>query len=114
MNYAGEEVRQATYADHFRRFGGVSLSPYPRDVLPQAAGAGRGGAADRRDAPDHTPEYRSVSPLLGLVLLRAVVFTVSARRARDDLQRFLVLQFGFVFVFFSLIEPAIRRGGSMR
>jgi hypothetical protein len=35
----------------------------------------------------------------------AVVATAAAWRARDDLQRFLVIQFGFVFVFFSLIEP---------
>ncbi|HZI82109.1 MAG TPA: glycosyltransferase family 39 protein [Vicinamibacterales bacterium] len=105
VNYAGEEVRQATYADHFSRFGGVSLSPYPTmfymKPLAQAAARQLTGVTP----PDHTPEYRSVNPLLGLVLLGAVVFTVAARRVGDDLQRFLVIQFGFVFVLFSLIQP---------
>jgi hypothetical protein len=58
----------------------------------------------------HTPteysrEYRPLDPVLGLVLVGAVVFTAAARRARDDVQRFLLLQFALVFVFFSLIEP---------
>jgi 4-amino-4-deoxy-L-arabinose transferase-like glycosyltransferase len=105
VNYSGEEVRQATYADHFRRFGGVSLSLYPAmfylKPLAQTAAERLIGVTP----PDYTPEYRSVNPLLGLLLLGAVVFTVVARRARDDVPRFLVIQFGFVFVFFSLIQP---------
>lgn len=105
VNYSGEEVRQATYADHFRRFGGVSLSPYPAmfyvKPLAQAAAERLTGVAPR----DYTREYRSVNPFLGVVLLTAVVLTAMAWRARDDLQRFLVIQFAFVFVFFSVIQP---------
>jgi 4-amino-4-deoxy-L-arabinose transferase-like glycosyltransferase len=104
-NYSGERVRVATYSDHLRRFGGLSLSPYPAMfyVRPLASAAARAATGATPD--DNTPEYRSIDPALGLALLGAVVFTAVARRARDDLQRFLLLQFGFVFVFFSLIRP---------
>ena len=105
VNYAGEEVRQATYTDHFRRFGGVSLSPYPAMfyVKPVAQAAARQLTGET--PPDYTREYRSVGPLLGAVLLTAVVFTAARWRARDDLQRFLAIQFAFVFLFFSVIQP---------
>jgi 4-amino-4-deoxy-L-arabinose transferase-like glycosyltransferase len=103
--YSGQETRQATYGDHFRRFGGVALSPYPAMfyVKPLAS------AVTRRltgvTPQDFTPEYRSVNPLLGVVLLTAVVLTAFAGRGRDDLQRFLLIQFAFVFAFFSVIAP---------
>jgi 4-amino-4-deoxy-L-arabinose transferase-like glycosyltransferase len=105
VNYSGEEVRRARYGDHFRRFGGLSLSPYPAmfyaKPLAQAAARGLTGSTP----PDYTREYRSINPFLGVMLLGAVVSTIAAWRARDDLQRFLAIQFGFVFVFFSLIQP---------
>ncbi len=104
VNYAGDDVRQATYKDHLRRFGGVSLSPYPAmfyaKPLAQAAARRVTGTTPE----DATPEYRSLNPFLGLMLLGAVALTV-ALRPRDDLQRFLLMQFGVVFVFFSLIRP---------
>jgi 4-amino-4-deoxy-L-arabinose transferase-like glycosyltransferase len=103
--YSGQETRQATYFDHLQRFGGLSLSPYPAmfyaKPLAQVTAAAITGAVP----PDFTPEYRSMNTALGLLLLGAVGFTAAARRARDDLQRFLLIQFGFVFVFFSVIQP---------
>jgi 4-amino-4-deoxy-L-arabinose transferase-like glycosyltransferase len=104
-NYSGERVRVATYRDHFRRFGGLSVSPYP--AMFYARPLARAGArlVTGTTPPDYTPEYRALNPALGLLLLGAVVFTAAARRARDDLAQFLLIQFGFVFVFFSLIQP---------
>jgi predicted membrane-bound mannosyltransferase len=105
VNYSGERVRVARYTDHFRRFGGLSVSPYPAMFYAKPLAQRAARLVTGTTPTDHTPEYRPVDPALGLLLVGAVVFTAVARRARDDLQRFLLLQFGCVFVFFSLIEP---------
>jgi 4-amino-4-deoxy-L-arabinose transferase-like glycosyltransferase len=105
VSYAGERVRQATYADHLRRFGGISLSPYPSMFYARPLAMGAAALVTGTAPRDYTPEYQPVNAALGLLLLGAVVFTAAARRPRDDLQRFLLIQFGFVFVFFSLIQP---------
>jgi 4-amino-4-deoxy-L-arabinose transferase-like glycosyltransferase len=104
-NYSGERVRLATYSDHFRRFGGVSVSPYPAMFYAKPVAQAAARLVTGTTPADYTPEYRSVNPALGLLLLGAVIFTAVTRRARDDLPRFLLIQFGFVFVFFSVIQP---------
>jgi 4-amino-4-deoxy-L-arabinose transferase-like glycosyltransferase len=103
--YSGQETRQATYFDHLRRFGGLSISPYPAMFYAKPLAQATAAAISGEVPPDFTPEYRSLNPALGLLLLAAVGVTATARRARDDLQRFLLIQFGFVFLFFMVIQP---------
>jgi 4-amino-4-deoxy-L-arabinose transferase-like glycosyltransferase len=103
--YSGQETRQATYVDHLQRFGGLSISPYPAMFYAKPLARATAAAITGDVPPDFTPEYRSLSTALGLLLVGLVGFTAAARRARDDLQRFLLIQFGFVFAFFSVIQP---------
>jgi len=104
-NYAGERVRVAKYSDHLRRFGGIALSPYPAMFYAHPVASEAARLVTGSTPIEYTREYRPLGPALGLVLVGAVVFTAVARRARDDLQRFLLIQFAFVFLFFSLIQP---------
>jgi 4-amino-4-deoxy-L-arabinose transferase-like glycosyltransferase len=103
--YSGQETRQATYVDHLQRFGGLSISPYPAMFYAKPLAQAAAAAVTGDVPPDFTPEYRSLNSALGLLLVAAVGLTAATRRARDDLQRFLLIQFGFVLVFFSVIQP---------
>jgi 4-amino-4-deoxy-L-arabinose transferase-like glycosyltransferase len=95
---------QTTYVDHLSRIGGVGLSPYPvmfyaRDVV-QSVSRRITGA----DLPDGTSEYPSLNPVLGLVLVGGVLMTTMRASGSDDLRRFLLVFFWFVFGFFTFIK----------
>jgi 4-amino-4-deoxy-L-arabinose transferase-like glycosyltransferase len=105
VNYSGERVRVATYRDHLKRIGGLSLSPYPTMFYARPVAMAATRQLTGSEPTDFTPEYRTVNPLLGVMLIAGVILTAATRRARDDLQRFLLIQFAFVFLFFSLIQP---------
>lgn len=101
---ASEDIRQATYSDHLQRVGGIGLSPYPfmfyaRDVVQWLHRLIMG-----RGVLDATPEYLSMNPALGALLLGAVLVT-TFRRPAPDSTRFLLLLFWGVFGFFASIRP---------
>ncbi len=110
VSYGGQAVGQATYRSHLDRVGGLGLSPYPlmfygRDAVQAAAVRLTGSPLT-----DETPEYHSISAVLGLVLLGAVVLTVAqARRFEPPTVLFLAAFWG-IFLFFTLIAKGTARG----
>jgi hypothetical protein len=53
---------------------------------------------------DETPEYHSMNPALGVLLVGAVVLTTFRPRRRDTLRTFLLILFWVVFGVFTLIR----------
>ncbi len=105
VDYAGQTLGQATYASHLRRIGGLGLSPYPlmfyaRPVV-QAASRLTTGAP----LADATPEYQSMNPVLGLLVLAGVLATLRRPRGVPDVGRLLLTVFCGIVVFFTLIRP---------
>jgi 4-amino-4-deoxy-L-arabinose transferase-like glycosyltransferase len=101
---AREGLQQATYGDHLQRIGGLGLSPYPfmfyaRDVVQWLHTLVTG-----RAVVDPTPEYLSMNPGLGALLLGAVV-VATGRSTAPESRRFLLLLFAGVFGFFASIRP---------
>lgn len=102
--YIDQPVTHSTYRNHLARVGGLGLSPYPamfygREVV-QAAHV----AATGRLIQDDTPEYRSVNPAIGILLLAGVILTTARRSTRNEFGGLLVVAFWFVFLFFTLIK----------
>lgn len=102
--YGNQTVTQANYGTHLRRFGGLGLSPYPSMFYARSAVQTVARAATGSEMPDETPEYRSVNPALGLLLVGCVLLTTFGSAPRDDFRRLLLIQFWFVFIFFTLIR----------
>jgi hypothetical protein len=107
VTYSGAELGQATYAAHFRRIGGMGLSPYPavfylRDVVVLVYRAVTGA-----EWSTVSPELPSllINSALGLLFIGSVLWTIVRPPERDHLQTFLLLSACGVFVFFSLIRP---------
>jgi 4-amino-4-deoxy-L-arabinose transferase-like glycosyltransferase len=108
VTYGNRAAPQATYASHFKRIGGLGLSPYPlmfyaRQPVSALSELLTGGPLD-----DNTPEYRSMNPALGVLLLGAVLLTTLRSAGPDTLRGFLLLAFWCTFGFFL----SIRRGDS--
>ena len=103
--YGNQTVTQANYSSHLKRFGGIGLSPYPSMFYARSAVQGVARAASGSEFRDETPEYRSVNPALGLLLVGGVLLTTLGSTPRDDFRRVLLIQFWFVFMFFTLIKP---------
>lgn len=104
VNYAGEGVAQATYARHLQRIGGVGLSAYPSMFYARSVVTAIHQAALGRELRDETPEYDSINPLLGLVLVGAAVVTAVRYRRATAATPVLLLAFWVIFAFFTLIE----------
>ena len=58
----------------------------------------------RRELPDQTPEYPSMNPVLGVLLLGALVITAFRSDGRDRVGAFLLLFFWGMFGVFTFIE----------
>jgi 4-amino-4-deoxy-L-arabinose transferase-like glycosyltransferase len=102
--YAGQEVGQATYRAHLQRVGGLGLSPYPTMFYGKQAVIAVHGLVTGRELTDNTPEYDSVNPVLGVVLLGSVLLTVFHRGARTAIRPFLLFMALGIFGFFTVIE----------
>jgi 4-amino-4-deoxy-L-arabinose transferase-like glycosyltransferase len=100
-----QNVAQATYGSHLQRVGGIGFSPYPSMFYARGPVRSLHLQITGRELKDETPEYRSVNPALGALLLGAVLATTFGRAAHEDLRRFLLLMFWGVFGFFTLIRP---------
>jgi 4-amino-4-deoxy-L-arabinose transferase-like glycosyltransferase len=108
--YGNRTVTQANYSSHLRRFGGIGLSPYPLMFYARSAVQTVAEATAGAEYRDETPEYRSSNPALGLLLIGCVLLTTVGRAPRDDFRRVLLIQFWFVFTFFTLIAPGAAPG----
>jgi len=102
--YTGQEVGQATYGAHLRRVGGLGFSPYPTMFYGKDAVISLHALVTGRALTDNTPEYESVNPALGVVLLGSVLLTVFRRAERDEIRPFLLFMALGIFGFFTLIE----------
>lgn len=100
-----QKVAQATYGSHLQRVGGIGFSPYPSMFYVRGPIRSLHLQITGRELRDDTPEYRSVNPVLGALLLGAVLATTFGRAGPHDLRRFLLLAFWGVFGFFTLIRP---------
>ena len=100
--YGQEPVGYATYRSHLQRIGGLGFSPYPAMFYARGPVMSLHQALTGTELRDETPEYHSIDPWLGALLVGAVVVTTLGRR-RDDLQRYLLILFWGLFGFFTLI-----------
>jgi len=107
--YGKEAVGYATYQSHLQRIGGLGFSPYPAMFYARGPVMSLHQALTGTELRDETPEYHSLDPGLGALLVGAVVVTTLGRR-RDDLQRFLLILFWGLFGFFTLIRKGAPEG----
>jgi 4-amino-4-deoxy-L-arabinose transferase-like glycosyltransferase len=103
--YTGQEVGQATYRAHLQRVGGFGVSPYPAMFYGKDAVIALHGLVTGRALIDNTPEYTSVNPLLGLVLVASVLVAAFRRSERNAVQPLLLFMALGIFGFFTLIAP---------
>jgi 4-amino-4-deoxy-L-arabinose transferase-like glycosyltransferase len=99
---------EVTYADNLTRIGGIGFTPhyflfYGRGLIRPVFRALGWRLVDS------AAEYPAMNPLFGALLLGAFAFTAVRYRRGDDVQKFLVLLFGLVFVFFLLVRPGAPR-----
>ena len=104
VNYAGQEVAQATYARHLQRIGGIGLSAYPAMFYGRSVVTAAHEAVLGRELRDETPEYNAINPLIGLVLLGGVILTTLRVRPLGGATPFFLLAFWAIFAFFTFIE----------
>ena len=104
--YYGHEVKaQANYKSHLRRIGGVGFSPYPAMFYLRGPVQSLNLALTGNPLRDNTPEYHSMNPAVGLLMLAAVIGATLRARSQHQLGRWLLLVFWGVFGFFTLIQP---------
>jgi hypothetical protein len=101
--YSEAGVGYATYQSHLERIGGVGFSLYPTVFYARDAVMPLYRLATGEELRDETAEYDSMNPVLGVLLVSAVIITTFRPAARDDLRRFLLLWFWGIFGFFTLI-----------
>ena len=104
VSYGDQVAGQATYANHFKRIGGLGLSPYPAMFYGRGAVQAVHGALTGRALKDETPEYQAMDPALGLLLVGAVLFTLVRRPGPHALEGSLLLFFCGIFAFFTFIK----------
>jgi 4-amino-4-deoxy-L-arabinose transferase-like glycosyltransferase len=103
IDYGTQVAGYANYRSHLQRIGGLGLSPYPLMFYGRTAVRSTYAAVTGRELRDETEEYRSMNPLLGVLLLASVVITTFRPAVRHPLQKFLILYFWIVFGLFTLI-----------
>ena len=103
VHYGNQPALQAHYTNHLRRIGGIGFSPYPFMFYGRRAVMPLYKAVTGRALVDETAEYSSINPVLGILLLGAVLATAIFRRERDVLTVFLLLMFACVFGLFTFI-----------
>jgi 4-amino-4-deoxy-L-arabinose transferase-like glycosyltransferase len=104
VTYNDTTMNQATYRAHLQRIGGLGFSLYPsmfyeRQPVRSAYAAVTGG-----ELHDETPEYPSVNPALGVLLIGAVLLSTFGAVGRDDVRVFLLIFWWGIFAFFTLIK----------
>jgi 4-amino-4-deoxy-L-arabinose transferase-like glycosyltransferase len=104
VSYSDQTALQATYRNHMRRVGGLGLSPYPSMFYARSAVLSAYKGVTGEELRDETPEYHSMNPALGVLLVGAVVLTTFRPRRRDTLRTFLLILFWVVFGVFTLIR----------
>jgi hypothetical protein len=103
--YSDQVALYATYNSHLKRVGGLGVSPYPLVFYGRSAVLPAYRAVTGTELRDETPEYASVNPLLGLVLLGGVVAMTARGSGPDMVRPSLLFLFWGVFGFFTLIKP---------
>jgi 4-amino-4-deoxy-L-arabinose transferase-like glycosyltransferase len=99
------DVGQANYLNHLKRIGGVGFSPYPSMFYARSAVMALSRRVTGTELRDETPEYHSMNPALGGLLVGAALLTLVRRPAGADAMRtFLLVMFWGVFGFFTLIK----------
>jgi len=101
--YRTEEIGYATYQSHLERIGGLGFSPYPSMFYARDAVRSLHLRVAGTTLRDETPEYRSMNPAIGLLLVGSVVAITVRRHGPDQVRVFLLLMFWGLFVFFSSI-----------
>jgi 4-amino-4-deoxy-L-arabinose transferase-like glycosyltransferase len=91
VTYGGGTLGQATYSTHLQRIGGIGFSPYPamfyaKGPVTQLIG------------------YHALNPVIGLLLVGAVLAATVSHASRDARRRFLLLLACGVFIFFTLVK----------
>ena len=115
VTYNNQTHGQATYAAHFRRVGGLGLSPYPSMFYFRSPIRSLYAWVTGTELKDETTEYWSVNPAIGALLVGGVLVTTALVRRRgnasvapagaaDQLRIFLLVMFWGIFTFFSLIK----------
>lgn len=104
VHYSDQTAVQATYANHLRRVGGLGFSPYPSMFYARPVVLSAYQAVTGEELKDETREYSSLNPVLGALLVGAVLLATFRPRRRDALHVFLVLLFWVVFGVFTLIK----------
>jgi 4-amino-4-deoxy-L-arabinose transferase-like glycosyltransferase len=103
--YRDESVGYATYGSHLERIGGIGVSPYPLMFYTRTAVIPLHRELTGRELRDDTPEYPSMNPLLGLLLLAGVAWTTIRAFGGEPRPWALLLVFWGVFGFFTVIRP---------
>jgi 4-amino-4-deoxy-L-arabinose transferase-like glycosyltransferase len=101
--YGTQEAGYATYQSHLARVGGIGFSPYPLMFYARRQVRLAHLSLTGRELRDETPEYRSMNPGIGVVLLAGVLVTTFRRAGPHDVRRFLLIWFWTVFGLFTLI-----------
>jgi 4-amino-4-deoxy-L-arabinose transferase-like glycosyltransferase len=106
VTYGGGTIGQATYSAHLQRLGGIGFSPYPamfyaHGPVTQLIGIVAGTAPPE---PHIMPEYHPVNPVIGLLLVIAVLTATMNVAGRNPNHRFLLILAWGVFIFFTLVK----------
>jgi 4-amino-4-deoxy-L-arabinose transferase-like glycosyltransferase len=104
-SYGGQTVGQATYQSHLRRIGGLGYSPYPSMFYARTPVMSLYSSVTGRPPKDETPEYQSMNPAIGVLLVGSVLATTLWASKHSDSSRWLLVLFWGVFGFFTLIRP---------
>lgn len=105
VTYGNVNAPQVTYGRHLQRIGGIAFSPYPLMFYARRPVRSLYLFVTGEELDDNTPEYHSMNPALGVILLVAVLITTVRPARPDDTRRFLLLVFWGVFGFFTWIRP---------
>lgn len=105
VHYGGQPANQATYSSHFRRLGGVGVSPYPFMFYARETTMAVYQRIRRKPLKDETEEYRSMNPALGVGLLTVALMSLFKKSTgEDDIRPALLWLFWGIFVFFVAIK----------
>ena len=99
----GSYVAQSTYAAHLRRVGGFGLSPYPAMFYAREPVTGVLKWATGQEVLD-VAGYPALNPVLGVLLVVAVLATTFGPGPRDPQRRLLLALAWSIFLFFTLIR----------
>jgi 4-amino-4-deoxy-L-arabinose transferase-like glycosyltransferase len=104
VDYNDQTHRQATYAAHFRRIGGVGFSPYPSMFYFREPVRWAYLALTGRELVDGTEEYWSVNWAIGLLLVGSVLATMVWPLGPPHARVLLMTMWWGILLFFTLIK----------